>query len=124
MVPTAVMSRTTVKVLLNPEKAAPGLFLSVYWNIFNDENEDNGDVEENKKIRWRPRRASAGPIVAILLAIFLAVTVDRVSFPGMKFFNLENIRKKLRRDEIKNRFSLTLMFLIFTDQLVHSERTP
>ena len=79
------MSRTTVKVLLNPEKAAPGLFLSVYWNIFNDENEDNGDMEENKKIRWRPRRASAGPIVAILLAIFLAVTVDRVSFPCMKF---------------------------------------
>ena len=79
-------------------------------------------MEENKKIRWRPRRASAGPIVAILLAIFLAVTVDRVSFPGMKLFNLENIRKKLRRDE--NRFSLTLMFLIFTDQLVHNERTP
>ena len=98
MVPTAVMSRTTVKVLLNPEKAAPGLFLSVYWNIF---NEDNGDVEENKKIRWRPRRASAGPIVAILLAIFLAVTVDRVSFPGMTFFNLENIRKNLEGMKLK-----------------------
>ena len=69
-----------------------GIF-SIDENEDGDEDED-GDVEENKKIRWQPRRASAGPIVAILLAIFLAVTVDRVSFPCMKFFNLENIRKK------------------------------
>ena len=106
------MSRTTVKVLLNPEKAAPGLFLSVYWHIFNDENEDNGDVEENKKIRWQPRRASAGPIVAILLAIFLAVTVDRVSFPGMKFFNLENIRKNLEGMKL-NKKQIQLEFFNF-----------
>ena len=44
------MSRTTVKVLLNPEKAAPGLFLSFDWSDKNDSNDEDGDEEENKKV--------------------------------------------------------------------------